>query len=302
MRPQFAKKLVLSLIVCVAYAFNGVALAQQSAEYATIQVGEDLREYRIYVPHFYSPKVAIPLVFNFHGTGNSPEMQEGLSGFEKLADKEGFVVVTPLALFKNSDDEPITWNVNKKPGPNDVQFISALLNRLHEQLHIDKKRIFATGFSGGARMSSRLGCDLSDTIAAIGPVAGIRFPSDCQPTRAMPVITFHGKKDRVNHYVHSEESPPYWVMGVEDALAGWVKNNACPTSREKALSDSVILVDYEACKENADVVFYRSSEAGHTWPGNPIPQKLMQFGLGKTEENLNATALIWQFFKAHPLP
>lgn len=39
---------------------------------------------------------------------------------------------------------------------------------------VDDDRVFATGYSGGGRMSSALACELSDTIAAIAPVAGLR--------------------------------------------------------------------------------------------------------------------------------
>jgi hypothetical protein len=58
-----------------------------------------------------------------------------------------------------------------------------------------ENRIYAIGFSSGARMSSRLACDLSDRMAAIGPVGGLRYPEDCAPTRPVPVIAFHGKRD-----------------------------------------------------------------------------------------------------------
>ena len=74
-------------------------------------------------------------------------------------------------------------------------------------------------------MSSRLACELSESIAASGPVAGVRYPEDCNPTRPVPVITFHGKNDTVNHYSHQVDSPDYWRMGVEDAIGGWVKKN-----------------------------------------------------------------------------
>ena len=47
-------------------------------------------------------------------------------------------------------------------------------------------------------MASRLTCDLDDAPAAVAPVAGIQFPSDCQASRAVPIITFHGKKEVKN--------------------------------------------------------------------------------------------------------
>ena len=225
-----------------------------------------------------------------------------LSEFEKLAEIENFIVVSPLALFKRKIDGPITWNVNLKKGPDDVLFIRQLITTLKLQLSIEETQIFATGFSGGARMSSRLACDLSATIAAIGPVAGIRYPQDCKPYRGVPTITFHGENDMVNHYTLRSDSPVYWQMGVEDALAGWVKNNQCQSMNQTQHSLSVEFVQYKNCKNNADIDFYRSTEAGHTWPGSPMAEKLSGYGLGKTEQDLPASRLIWEFFKLHPFP
>lgn len=280
----------------------GVQSSEEYSQYDTILINGELRKYRLFVPPSYTSDINYPLVLNFHGTSNNPEMQEGLSKFEVLANHELFIVVTPLASYTRTTDGPITWNVNKKAGPDDVRFISELLVKLKNSLAIDDKRIYATGFSGGARMSSRLACDLSTVIAAIGPVAGVRFPPDCKPSRAMPVITFHGEQDTINHFKVRDDSPVYWTMGVEDALAGWINNNQCEAPIQTTLSASLTRFDYQQCDNHSEVVFYRSSDAGHTWPGSPIAQQLEQYGLGKTEEKLDATQLIWTFFKTHSLP
>ncbi|MCP4692453.1 MAG: hypothetical protein GY859_30695 [Desulfobacterales bacterium] len=53
--------------------------------------------------------------------------------------------------------------------PDDVEFVSRLIDEVRGMVCIDKKRIYAAGFSGGGRMASRLGCSLSDRIAASLP-------------------------------------------------------------------------------------------------------------------------------------
>ena len=151
-------------------------------------------------------------------------------------------------------------------------------------------------------MSSRLACDLSKLIAAIGPVAGVRYPEDCNPSRPVPVITFHGKDDPVNHFEHQSESPGYWRMGVEDAIGGWVRNNNCaglPT--DEPVSATVSRVSYRGCERGADVVFYRSEDAGHTWPGSPLAKMLEEIGMGITNNDIAATIMIWEFFESHPM-
>jgi polyhydroxybutyrate depolymerase len=91
-------------------------------------------------------------------------------------------------------------------------------------------------------------------------------------------------------------------MGVEEALSGWISTNQCTGSPAlETVSDSVIRVSHRNCQSEGDVVFYRSDDAGHTWPGSPLAGELEKFGLGKTNMEIPATKLIWEFFKMHPL-
>jgi polyhydroxybutyrate depolymerase len=261
------------------------------------------RTWRLFVPDQYEQGVALPLLIDFHGTGSTPERQSQLSEFEVLAAREGFLVASPAAEFSMDGDGRLTWNVDRiAGGVDDVEFIRKLIAATTSQYSVDLKRIYATGFSGGGRMSSRLGCDLSESIAAIGPVAGIRYPEDCNPVRPVPVITFHGKNDMVNHYTHQQDSSDYWRMGVEDALRGWVTRNACIENYvADPVSATVSRLSYRGCKDGADIVFYRSENAGHTWPGSPAAKALQDYGLGITNSEIPATVLIWNFFESHPL-
>jgi len=155
--------------------------------------------------------------------------------------------------------------------------------------------------SGGARITSRLGCELAETIAAIAPVAGIQFLKDCKPKRPLPVITFHGRKDVVNPYALREKNPVYWTTGVEDSLTGWINNNGCTgNALEEIISERVTKLTWRNCKNGSDVVFYRIENGGHTWPGSSTV--LTTPWAGETNQDINASELIWDFFEKHPLP
>ena len=150
-------------------------------------------------------------------------------------------------------------------------------------------------------MISRLACDLDGTLAAVAPVAGTQFPVDCQAARAVPIITFHGKQDAVNTYVHSEDSRPYWTSGVEDSLAGWVDKNGCAENPSiEIVTDAIDRLRWGGCRDGAEIVFYRIAGGGHTWPGSSIV--LTSPWSGKTSKDITATQLIWAFFATHPLP
>jgi len=238
------------------------------------------REYRLFVPDSYDGRTRLPLVFNLHGSGGNAAGQAQDSGMERLAQDEGFIVIGLQGLQNN-------WNVLMKD-PNaadDVQYTSDVLDDVLQKVCVDERKVYATGFSGGARMSSRLGCNLSERIAAIAPVSGIRWTAPCNG-RAVPVVTFHGLADPQNTYAGMARADE-WVESVEDALAGWANHNGCDAARHETPEVNLVSVySYSNCTDGADVVLYRIAGLGHTWAKNEI----------------DATREMWTFFKSHALP
>ena len=263
-----------------------------------IKIGKKRRQFYVFVPSSYDGKNAVPLLFDFHGSGGNPKGEARYSDSANLAEKKGFILVALDGIYSSRK----SWNTSKDPdGVDDITFIKEVINIITGKYVIDKKRIYAMGFSGGARMSSRLACDLSETFAAIGPVTGIQFLDDCFPTRAVPVITFHGKKDLVNHYVRRSNSRSYWKHGVEESVNKWVEANGCnKTPQSTKISAVVTKLNWSSCRDGAEVVFYQIEDGGHTWPGSPI--SLTYSWAGKTNKDIVATELIWEFLMAHPMP
>lgn len=241
------------------------------------------RRFLVYVPSGYDRRSPLPLVFNFHGSGGSPEGQLATSQLSALADAERFAMVAPASVGPR-------WNIPPDPAkPDDVRFVSDLLDALPALLCIQPERVYATGFSGGGRMSSQLACDLSQRIAAIAAIGGIRFPGPCSAARSMPILAFHGTADTTNPYAGGGES--YWGTSVESAIDGWGQHNGCGPRRERVVAPTVTELAYGGggC---ADVVLYRIDGFGHAWPGAIDPQR----------EHGSADDLLWAFFESHPLP
>jgi len=277
--------------------------APESKVYESVMVGNVERSWAIYVPSSYKKSKNVPMLLNFHGTGSSPEQVENIARFEAIAEREGFILVSPKAAWLNEKLDRITWNVDKRESDiDDLAYIDALLAKVFLNYSIDKSRVYASGFSGGGRMSSRLACDRADTFAAVAPVAGLRFPEDCSPKRAVPILTFHGKLDPVNHYTLREDSPPYWRMGIDTALSKWQKENGCGSQVEEKMHSNLSKIVYQPCSDKAEVVFYLSEDTGHTWPGSPAADIMKKYGMGTTEAAIAASELIWQFFEKHTLP
>ena len=135
--------------------------------------GKRERTYRLFVPSEYDGRTPLPLILELHGSGGTSAGQARTSGFEGVAARERFAVASLQA-------DGGRWNVPAQDNrPDDVAYVSDVIDHVASQLCLDTTRIYATGFSGGARMSSLLGCRLNSRIAAIAPVSGLRWPAPC---------------------------------------------------------------------------------------------------------------------------
>jgi polyhydroxybutyrate depolymerase len=238
------------------------------------------RTYRLFVPPGYDGRTPLPLVLDLHPSGGTSAGQARTSGFEGLAARERFVVASPQA-------ENGRWNVPvQEIRADDVAYIKDVIDHVASQVCIDATRIFATGFSGGGRMASLLGCVLNSRIAAIAPVASLRWPAPCSG-RPVPVLTFHGLADPQNPYAGGVAGRNgEWVESVPDALAGWARHNGCKA--DVILEDPagpLSTMRYQECRDAAEVRMIRIDGLGHAWPKSEI----------------DATPAIWQFFKSYRL-
>jgi polyhydroxybutyrate depolymerase len=261
--------------------------------------GEE-RTYVLHIPPAYEGDAAVPLVLNLHGLGSNAQEQDRYSRLPAKADEEGFILVTPQG------QGPIGfWNIS--PGTagfaNDVAFLTGLLDALEEQLCSDPARVYSTGISNGGLMSARLGCDLSERIAAFASVAGITFANDCAPAGPVSVLAFHGAADPIIPF----EGGPLGIEAlrnlsfpaVRESVGKWAAHDGCEGApAEDQVSEHVTLERYVGCAGGADVELYVVDGGGHTWPGAAVDAP----SLGATTREINATDLLWEFFAAHPKP
>jgi len=259
---------------CALAAAPGVAEQQLAS-------GGRARTYRLFVPPSYDGRASLPLVLDLHGSGGSSAGQASTSRFEALAAREGVIVATLQA-------ENSRWNVPVADGrPDDVQYAADVIDHVAARVCTDRTRVYATGFSGGARMSSLLGCRLNERIAAIAPMAGLRWPGPCEG-RAVPVLTFHGLADPQNPYDgHAEGRGAEWLESVPDALAAWARHNRC--AADVIMEDPagpLSTLRYAGCADGAEVRLVRIDGLGHAW----------------ARDEVDATAVTWQFFRGHALP
>jgi polyhydroxybutyrate depolymerase len=263
----------------------------------------------------------LPVVFDFHGYQETGPLQEAITGLGSYGQTHGFVTVTP---WINSEPVP-RWL--SAVGSRDLAWFGQLLTHVEETTCVDQNRVFVTGYSNGAFMSSAIACEYSARVAAVAPVAGIQAMSPCKRTRPVPVVAFHGTDDPLVHYngtpskvaldlpapdgshraMSPDEERQFGTKGiftkgptVAQQAATWARRNGCSSTATSTTvtSDTTRLI--WSCPHHADVELYRIAGGGHTWPGSQVLAALGSSVLGRTTLTISADAVIWDFFVAHP--
>ena len=271
----------------------------------SLKTGGRDRAYLLHLPPAYDGKHLLPLVIVLHGGGGNAEGAIRMTGFNQKADKEGFVVVYPNGSGRLKT-RLLTWNSGNccgyalDSGVDDVGFIRALIDELKKTRAVDPQRVYATGISNGGMMTYRLACELSDKIAAIAPVAGALNLENCQPTRPVSVIIFHGTADE--HVLYNGGEPIRRAdthirvdKPVSYAVSFWVKHDGCTETPRRTEKGTIRTEIYTGGKDGTEVVLYTINRGGHAWPGGH------SYLLGdEPTKEISATDLMWDFFMRHP--
>ena len=291
-----------------------------------------IRSYIVHIPPAYNTNKKYPVVIMIHGGGGNAEAMQRYVLIDKVADKEGFIVVYPDGTGKTVLGTKIySFDAGRCCTPNevdDVGFISKMIDKLGEDFNIDKKRVYATGLSNGAQMSYRLACELGDKIAAIVPVSAIGFDSGCALKRPVPTLHIHGTADTcapynggvtgggctkefLKAYFNVDyDAPLIEVESVPSFIEEWKTNEGLPTE-VKASSPYPGVTCASSENEKTEVSLCTIEGTGHIWPGesygNPckggMDTKLCKtyISILGTKSDWYSNQYIWDFFKKYSL-
>lgn len=233
----------------------------------------------------------LPVLVGLHGAGG--KFFQSYSGFSVLAAAEGFIAVYPNPIEKY--DDHTSWNISGGPGegPEDVQFISDLLDYLESHLCVDTSRVYAAGVSNGGGMAARLACELSDRFAAFASIAGgYKSLPSCHPANPVSVVEVHGTADTVVPY---NGSPPNGAGAVRPWLWAWHERDGCQGAPAiSRIAPRVKRYEWNDCAEGTAVEHIEIFGGGHQLPGG-VPRDA-----GQTS-TVSATWLVWEFLSRHSL-
>ena len=309
-------KLVFNLLTISIFLFSckkegGPTLSvNKPNEQKTINITFDgvARNFIVYLPSGYNNSGKMPLIFAIHGGSGTPEGMINIANFKTIADRDKVVLVYPEGVQKNwNDGRPTAPN---QLGINDVGFFNQMCDYMINNYSVDAKKIYATGISNGGFMSTRLGCELSNRIAAIAvnaaTIEATTIAPNCKPNRPVPALYIHGTTDPLVPFLGGQITAGGTAGGTIlshfQAIDKWVTINGCnPTPTVTDLPDiandgtTIKQRVYSGGANGSEVVSYVVLNGGHTWPQGY--QYLNEAIIGKTSQDMNACEVIWTFFK-----
>jgi polyhydroxybutyrate depolymerase len=270
------------------------------------------RTYRLYVPARLRDPA--PLLFVLHGGGGSGGNMEVMTKqeFNRIADREGALVVYPEGVGRNwNDGRSHVRSKAMQEKIDDVGFFRAIVRELSSQHHVDAHRIYSTGISNGGFMSYRLACDSADVFAAVAPVAAnlsADLGPECKPARPVSVAILNGTDDPIVPW----DGGQVGTYGIKRGMAWsalqtfetWASLDHCRKSSTDPVVDRVgddgtsyVLHRRTECDEDTEVRLYEIRGGGHNWPSG---MKYLGEGIvGKITQELDGGTVIWSFLSAH---
>jgi polyhydroxybutyrate depolymerase len=299
--------LIIFLVSCRHKELKAVNESETSnLKYSFTCNGEN-RIYYLHRPSSFNKNKSYPLVIALHGLGGNGERTAVFTGFNKISDKEGFIVVYPDGhIIKHTGKEIRCWRLDVDT---DVKFISSLIDKISKDYKIDSKRIYATGISNGGMMCYVLSAKLSDKLSATASLVSSlskRQLEKLPESKAIPLIIMNGTDDPVvpynGGYIKIMGLKLGQVVSTEELVKYFVKRNNCSTTpvivyeEDKDPNDGTkVRKELYSSSNNTEVILYAIEGGGHSWPGTFKGKEKS----GKTSQDINASEVIWEFFKKH---
>lgn len=277
---MIVRSLIVALLTPVALLLALPTAAAPACEAGAIAAIPEHAQ--VHLPRARSP-APMPLVLLLHGSTSTGAQMLRESGLSATADRHGFVVAAPDGGI--AAERGFVWNIPGVPtvssalppagARDDVAYLTGLIDRLVATGCVDRARVYATGLSGGGRMTSWLGCVATRRFAAIAPVVGLRAgrprvgdptrpdAATCRPDAPMPLLAFSGDADTTNPIAGG--GAPYWQYPQTAALQRWAAIDGCREPYARSVDARTYEQGYARCPGGASVAARVVRGGTHSW-------------------------------------
>ena len=279
-----------TFFLCLLCAFCLQALAavehsyKQQPKKQTVKVGTSTREMLVYVPADLPEKA--PMVISMHGASQDPNYQMNQTHWNEVADTAKILVVYPQG---NGN----FWDIS---GSGDVKFIETIMKTMQKKYHVDKNRIYLSGFSMGGMMTYHCMPRLGSVVAAFGPVSGIPVDyRDPVVVRKVPIMHIHGTGDDVVKWGGDPNHAAGGYGRIDDYVKKWAAAEGCDVNHPEVIRPYPETTAHAAAtrtryinkEDNIEVTLIALDGKGHWHSDDP--------------NVVYSTRELWNFFKQYKL-
>ncbi|MBL4828093.1 MAG: hypothetical protein JKY66_10360 [Spongiibacteraceae bacterium] len=232
----------------------------------TVSVNGVRRQYILSIPRSYNSNQATSLVLDFHPLLNDADYQLDNSGTQSLSEQEGFIVAYPDGIDN-------AWNFGpcctESRSVDDIGFARKVIEDISANTCVDRKRVYAMGYSNGGGMAYHLACNATDLVAAVAPAAfDLVEEMTCNPSRPVSVYIKRGRLDFIVPYSGGRSTPPVsynldpiHFLGAEGTFEAWADFNSCSGQPSSAGSSCEI---YDSCASGTEVLLCTERFGSHS--------------------------------------
>lgn len=283
------------------------------------------RAYKLYVPAGL-PGAPRAMVVMLHGCTQSADDFAAGTQMNRLADEHGFLVVYPEQTARANPSKCWNWfqPQDQQRGAGEPSLIAGIVGEVAHRHGADPRRIYVAGLSAGAAMAVVLGETYPELFAGVGAHSGLAYgsahdipsalaamkggrsglaglktppgaaaPPPRQAVRPVPVIVFHGDRDRTvqaanaDHIVRQARDAHGAALG-DGGLRVSVQTGVSPGGRKFTRT---VHADSQG---QARIESWTLHGAGHAWSGGHAS------GSCTDATGPDASAAMVRFFMALP--
>jgi polyhydroxybutyrate depolymerase len=245
------------------------------------------RTAKIYLPHQPNQRKK-PLIINLHGVSDNAWLQNYRCQMNHTAQKKGFILVYP----KGSGFIMRNWN----DWPNEIKFISVLIDSLVLNYFVDASRIYLVGFSQGGMLAYKFASIYPEKIRALAIVGSCIDSSyiinECKLSKTIPLIAFNSKLDMACRY-NAFEYKGKKYNSVKSGIEMWAKACGFDIQPHSIINGKKFDKELWKDKFHNEIVLYTTHEGGHSWPGGKGLFSIPHF---EPTQAINANDTIYKFF------
>ncbi|MEC4722498.1 PHB depolymerase family esterase [Noviherbaspirillum sp. CPCC 100848] len=265
------------------------------------------RTYRLYVPSTYRGE-PLPLVVMLHGCKQNPDDFAAGTGMNRLAEQHNCLVLYPAQAAKANGSNCWNWfsPADQRRDHGEPSILADMTRQIMKEYSIDPERVYVAGLSAGGAMAAIMAARYPEVYAAVAVHSGLPVGSahdvasafgamsggagsvGSAYSRPVPIIVFHGDRDRTVHPDNGRKVLAQ-CMGAAEAKACGSTSTKGKTAHGRAYTQTVYL-DQQG---QAVAEHWVTHGAGHAWFGGS------KAGSYTDPKGPDASSEMMRFFLAH---